>query len=214
MTSLEPLTPENSAIILIDFSVGFANLIGSTTVEHNENGVIALAKTAQAFDVPLLVTNGEDTDTPGPLYPQLQQVLQNHPVIRRSGNFNAFETSAFSAKVEDTGRKKLIMAGLMTEGCLLLTALDGLRRGFDVYTVVDASAGETIETHQVALQRLIQAGVTPLTWFSLAAEYQRTWARQETVEEFLHIMLHHSPSFAMNLAHHTAAQQSSLHTHS
>ncbi|QBD76592.1 isochorismatase family protein [Ktedonosporobacter rubrisoli] len=208
MTNLEPVTPENSSIILIDYSVGFANLIGSTTVEHNVNSVTALAKVALTFNVPLIVTNGQDTDTPGPIYPALHHLIADHPVVRRGGNFNAFETPEFAAAVEATGRKKLIMAGLMTEGCLLLTALEGLRRGFDVYVVIDACGGETVETHQIAVSRLVQAGAIPVSWFSLAAEYQRSWARQETVEDFLHVVLEHSPAFALNLAHHTAAQQS------
>lgn len=206
MTSLEPLTPGKSTIILIDFGVGFANLIGSTDVAHNVNGVVALARIAKAFDVPLIITGGQDTDVPGPFYPQVLEVLGEHPIVRRGGNFNAFETPEFVEAVSATGRKKLFMAGLMTEGCVLLTALDGVRRGFDVYVVVDACGGETVEGHQVAVQRLIQAGVVPVTWFALAAEYQQTWARQETVQQFTNIILHHAPTFGMHLATFTAAK--------
>ncbi len=202
----DPITTEDSAVVLIDHSVGFANAFRSHSVEKNVNNVTALAKTARAFDLPLVVTNGEDTGPPGPLYPQLLEVLGDEPIVRRRGQFNAFEHEEFAEAVKATGRRTLLMAGLMTEGCLLLTALEAVRRGYRVYAVVDASAGETLEAHEAAVQRLIMGGVTPAITLSIAAELQVSWDRLETVQSFAGLFQAHSPTLAMSLNAHQASQ--------
>jgi hypothetical protein len=98
------------------------------------------------------------------------------------------------------------MSGLLTEGCVLGTALAGLERGYEVYVAVDATAGETLETHQVAVQRMIQAGVVPVTWLSLASQYQGSYTNHETVQEFLDLMTQHSAAFGMLLQRQAARQ--------
>ena len=202
--SIEKLTSQNSAIVLVDYAVGFANLFRSHGIEENVNAATALVKTAQAFDVPLVVTAGQDSDAPGPIYPRVLAALGDHPVVRRGGEFDAFDSPAFEAAVRATGRTKLVIAGLMTEGCVLQTALGGLRRGYDVHVVVDASAGETTEAHQVALQRMVQAGVVPVTWMSVATEYQVSWGNFGTVRQYAGLIADHSPQLGMNLLTHAA----------
>jgi nicotinamidase-related amidase len=199
MASFERLTPQNSAIVLIDYAMGFANLFRSHSVEDNVNASVALAKTAQAFGVPLVVTHGRETDGPGPIYPDLRAALGDHPIIERAGEFDAFENDAFREAIAATGAKTLVLAGLMTEGCVLHTAMGALRHGYDVAVVGDASAGETPEVHELALQRMIQVGVAPLSWMSLATEYQVSWGRAETVGAYTGLILDHSPQLGMNL---------------
>ena len=91
------------------------------------------------------------------------------------------------------------MSGLLTEGCVLGTALAGLERGYEVYVAVDTAGGETLETHQVAVQRMVQAGVVPVTWLSLASQYQGTYTNVETARGFMGLMAQHSPAFGMLL---------------
>src|ERR1700733_10978188 len=178
------LTPENSAVVMIDHAVGFGNVFRSHDLSLHVNNTVGLAKTAGVFGIPLVLTNGADTG-PG-------------RVIVREGNFiNAFQTPQFAAAVESAGRRKLVMSGLLTEGCVLGTALAGLERGYGVYVAVDATAGETLETHQVAVQRMIQAGVVPVTWLSLASQYQGSYTNHETVQGFLGLMTQHSAAFGM-----------------
>jgi hypothetical protein len=98
------------------------------------------------------------------------------------------------------GRRRLVMAGLMTEGCLLQTALTAVADGYEVFAVVDACAGETREGHDTAIQRTVQAGVVPATWYSLAAEYQRKWTNQDTVAGFTRLIADHSAPTAMHFA--------------
>jgi nicotinamidase-related amidase len=195
--TLEKLTPENTTIVLIDYAVGFANLYRSHTVSENVRASTALAKTAKVFRTGLVVTSGPDNSTLGPLYPDLAAVLKGEPIVRRGGEFNAFDHPGFAAAVEKTGRKHLAIAGLMTEGCVLFTALEALRRGYSVSIVVDATAGETVEAHEVAIQRLIQAGAIPTTWASLATEFQVSWGNPATVKGYTGLLTDYSPQLGM-----------------
>src|SRR5580700_11673000 len=139
-----------------------------------------------------------DTGPYGPLFSELRAETGDGRVIVREGNFiNAFQTPQFAAAVESAGRRKLVMSGLLTEGCVLGTALAGLERGYEVYVAVDATAGETLETHQVAVQRMVQAGVVPVTWLSLASQYQGSYTNHQTVPGFLGLMAQHSPALGM-----------------
>src|SRR5690349_5777920 len=119
-------------------------------------------------------------------------VMIDHAV----GFGNVFR-SRFAAAIESAGRRKLVMFGLLIAGCVMGTAMAGLKLGYDVYDAVDATACETLETHLVAVQRMIQAEVVPVTWLSLASQYQRRYASHETVPEFLGLMAQHSPALGM-----------------
>ena len=192
------ISANDSAIILIDYSVGFANLYRSHSVAQNNNAAIAVAKIAQIYGVPLVVTNGPDEAPSGPLYPQLAEVLGRHPTVYRYGAFDGFDEEQFTEAIEATARRRLVIAGLMTEGCVIHTALTAVGRGYEVFLVADACAGETEEIHQVALRRMIQAGVIPTTWLSLASEYQRSWANEATEPGFAALIRDHAPAIAMH----------------
>ncbi|MUN41142.1 isochorismatase family protein [Actinomadura litoris] len=190
-----PLSPDNSAIVLVDHAIGFSNLIGSHTVEEVVSGTVALAKIAKVFDMPLVVTNGLDEAPSGPLFPELAEVLGDHPVVRRREGFDAFLDEDFAAAIEATGRRRLIMAGVQTDVCLALTALTALDRGHEVYAVVDASAATTRETHDTAVLRLVQAGVVPVNWLAVGSELQRTWTDERTASGFAQVIFEHLGSW-------------------
>jgi len=191
------LTSENSAVVMIDHAVGFGNVFRSHDLSLHVNNTVGLAKTAGVFGIPLVLTNGADTGPYGPLFSELRAVTGARVIVREGNFINAFETPEFAAAVESAGRRKLVMSGPLTEGCVLGTALAGLERGYEVYVAVDATAGETLETHQVAVQRMIQAGVVPVTWLSLASQYQGSYTNHETVPGFLDLMARHSAAFGM-----------------
>lgn len=175
------LSVDDSAIVLIDHAVGFANLIGSHTPEENIHGAVALAEIAKVFQIPLVVTGAPDDTPAGPLYPQLQEVLGDHPVIVRDDlGFDSFDNADFAAAIEATGRRQLVMAGVLTDMCLMLTALTAIERGYEVHVVVDASASTTKETHDTAVLRLVQAGAIPNNWFAVGSELQRSWTKLDT----------------------------------
>ncbi|GAA3021432.1 isochorismatase family protein [Streptomyces fulvorobeus] len=172
---------DNTGIVLIDYVTGFANVFTSQTVSENVNGAVGLAKAALGYEVPLVVTLGPAQDPRGPLYPELSALLGEHPVVHRGGSFDAFDHPGFEAAVAAMDRKHLVLAGLMTEGCIVHTALGALRRDYEVSLVIDATAGETPAIHDAAVTRLVQLGVTPTSWLSLASEFQRTYDDEKSV---------------------------------
>ncbi len=193
---LGPRTPADTAIVLIDYVTGFANSIGSQTLVENATGAVALAHIAQAYDVPLVVTLGPEGDPRGGLYPELAARLGDHPLVHRAGSFDSFVEDGFAEAVAATGRTHLAIAGIMSEGCVVHTALGALRAGYAVSMVVDATAGETTTSHDAAMTRLVQAGATPTTWLSLASEFQVTYQNTATIDEFRAIQ-RYSPKYAM-----------------
>ncbi|MFE9775764.1 isochorismatase family protein [Streptomyces sp. NPDC005931] len=202
--TLEPLTPLNTTIVLVDHAVGFANVLRSHDTAQHVSNVVGLAKTALWYESGLVVTNGLPDKPSGPLYTQLQEVLGDHPVIERAGNFNGFLDEGFARAVRDTGRRKLAIAGVSTEGCVLQTVLGALREDYEVYVVVDASASVTVETHAVAVQRMVQAGAVPVTWFSLAGEFQVDH-RRPTAPHFQRLMREHVPTMAIGVQSYLSA---------
>jgi nicotinamidase-related amidase len=150
--------------------------------------ITAVAQTAKLFRLPVVLTtvnvkNGRNK----PTIPQVMSVLGDVEQIDRS-SMNSWEDAAFVAAVKATGRKKLIMVALWTEVCLAFPTLDAIREGYEVYPVVDAVGGTSIEAHRAALERIVQAGAQPVTWTSLLCELQRDWARTETAETFAKIL--------------------------
>ena len=204
----EPLTPANTTVVLIDHAVGFANLLRSHDTATHVNNVTGLAKTARLYGSGLVVTNGEPSKPSGPLYPELLTAIGDHPVFERASAraFNAFLDKDFADAVRATGRTNLAMAGIATDGCLLQTALAALREGYNVFPVADASASPSKEAHDAAVQRMVLAGAVPVTWWSLAAEFQlepqfeHAPHRLRLMEEFLPAMAMSGRTFFAGVA--------------
>jgi nicotinamidase-related amidase len=143
------------------------------------NNVVMLAKTAKAFGVPTILTTVVE-ERGGYLLQGLQDVFPDQKPINRTF-INTWEDSRVVDAIKATGRKKLIIAGLWTEICVAMPAIQALDDGYAVYVVTDASGGTTREAHDVAVQRMVQAGVVPITSMAVGAELQRDWAREATV---------------------------------
>lgn len=186
---LEPFTPENTTILMVDYSIGFLNSFRSHTVSDHLTGTVALAKIGLGFKTGLVVNLGAGQKP----YPQLVEALGDHPIIFRGGEYNALDNPDVVKAVEEAGRPRLVIGGISTDGCVIETAFGALRRGYSVGLVADATAGETRETHELALQRMIQAGVVPLSWLSLATELQMDWQRQETAKAYFSLIAEASP---------------------
>lgn len=183
------LTPQNCVLILIDHQpYQFASLRShdSQTVINN---VVALAKTAKVFGVPTLLTTVME-ERGGYILKQLQDVYPDQKPINRTF-INTWEDKRVVDWVKQTGRKKIVIAALWSEICLTFPAIQAAGEGYEVYAVTDASGGASLEAHEVSIQRMIQAGVTPITWGVFPAELQRDWARTETVQELAKVLLEH-----------------------
>jgi len=182
------LTPDNSALILIDYQPGLIDGTKSVSREILINNVVALAKTGSLFRLPIVLSTvaveaGYQEDT----VPELKSVLPGVPTIDRS-KVNAWEEPAFRQAVEATGRRKLIMAGLWTEVCLVFPALDLLNEGYQVYAVSDASGGTSVDAHERGMQRIIQAGAIPVTWEAVTAELGRLNMADYDINGFLELL--------------------------
>jgi nicotinamidase-related amidase len=170
------LTPQNAALILIDYQPTQVAAVRSIDQDLLTKNVASTLKLARLFDLPLVhstvnVSSGRQAPTISPL----AELLDGHPAIDRT-TINAWEDQEFLAAVRETGRRKLIMCALWTEMCLAFPALDALQEGYEVYPVVDAIGGTSAEAHRAALERVVRAGAQPITWVSLAGELQRDWA--------------------------------------
>ena len=187
------LTPENSALILIDFQPGLVDGTRSVGREILVNNVVALAKTGSLFRLPIVlstvaVTAGYQEDT----IAELKSALPDIPTVDRF-KVNAWEEPAFREAVIATGRRKLIMAGLWTEVCLVFPALDLLNEGYQVYAVSDASGGTSVDAHERGMQRIIQAGAVPITWEAVMAELARLNIEDYDMNGFMELMNVHLP---------------------
>jgi nicotinamidase-related amidase len=178
------LTPQNAAVVIIDYQPVQVSSIASRDKRQLVANITALARIAKLYKLPVvLATVNVSTGRNQPTIHQITEVLGDVPIIDRT-SINAWEDKDFVEAVKATGRRKLVMAALWTEVCLVHPALDALADGYEVYPVVDACGGTSLEAHNAALDRLQQAGARPTSWVQLICELQRDWNREATVPGF------------------------------
>ena len=184
------LTPDNCVLILIDhqpFQVAGLRSHDTQTVISN---VVGLAKSAKIFGVPTLLTTVLERQG-GYLIKPLQDVFPKQKPIDRTF-IKTWEDARVVDWVKKSGRKKIVMAALWTEICLAMPAIQALGEGYEVYIVTDASGGVSLEAHEMAIQRMVQAGAVPITWMVLASELQRDWARTGTAPALAEMLVEHA----------------------
>jgi nicotinamidase-related amidase len=183
------LTPENAAFLIIDYQpaqIGAVHSMDRALLLKNAVSTVRLIKT---FGVPVVhSTVNVATGRGQPTLPELAGLLADDKPLDRT-TVNAWEDIEVLQAVHATGRRKLILCALWTEICMAFTALDALREGYEVFPVVDAIGGTSPEAHRAGLDRVMQAGAQPISWVSLAVELQRDWARQDTVDAVIEIVL-------------------------
>jgi len=183
------LTPKNAALLVIDYQP--SQLAGVRSMDRDLllKNVVSTAKIAKLFGLPIVhSTINVKTGRGQPTLPPLAEVLAGDPPIDRTTT-NAWEDANFLDAVRATSRRKLLICALWTEICMAFPALDAMGEGYEVYPVVDAIGGTSLEAHNAGLQRVVQAGAKPTSWVALAVELQRDWARLETVQEVVQIVL-------------------------
>ncbi|MDR3216427.1 MAG: hydrolase [Clostridiaceae bacterium] len=173
------LDPEDCVLMLVDHQAQMYFGIEAKTRGAVMNAAQGLARTAAIFKVPVVMTTVTASTFAGPMYEEILNVFPGHTPIDRT-TLNAWEDVRVKKAVASTGRKNIIIAGLWTEVCVTFPALSALSDGYDVFVVSDACAGSSKEAHDMAMQRIIQAGATPITWQALLLEFQRDWANKET----------------------------------
>jgi len=182
------LTPQNSAFLVIDYQPSQFAAVRSMDTDLLRKNIVSTVKTAAAFNLPIVHSTVNVAAFQGNTVPELAELLGDNPAIDCT-TVNSWEDVGFLAAVRATARRKLIFCALWTEVCMAFTALDALRDGYEVYPVVDAIGGTSVEAHRAGIERVVQAGGRPISWVSLACELQRDWARKGTMAEVFEIVL-------------------------
>ncbi len=209
---LEVLTPHNSQIIFIDQQPQMAFGVQSIDRQTLKNNVVGLAKAAKAFNIPTTITTVESDSFSGYTYPELLDVFPNQKTLERT-SMNSWDDQKVRDALAANGRKKVVVSGLWTEVCNTTFALCAMLEGdYEIYMVADASGGTSKDAHDYAMQRMIQAGVVPVTWQQVALEWQRDWARRDTYDAVMAIAKEHSGAYGMGVDYaytmvHKAAQR-------
>lgn len=195
------IAKEDAVLLLIDHQPQM--LFGARSATDPQslvNNVATLAKLGRLFEIPTILTSIAAESFGGQLIPELREVFPGHHVIDRTF-INAWQDGRIRDAVAATGRTKLIIAGLWTEVCLTLPALSAKEQGVDVYAVVDASAGSSQAAHDAAVQRMILAGVAPVSVAQLLSEFQRDWAREETYGPLNEIITQHMGAWGQGVTY-------------
>jgi nicotinamidase-related amidase len=194
------LKPEECAMLFIDFQAGLGFGVESVSRQVVLNNAVALARTGVAFKVPVVASTSASRVYSGPLLPALQEALPSVKAIERK-NMNLWEDDTAKNAVLSTHRRRLIVAGFLTEACVSFPALSALKDGFEVFVVADACGGLTPVSHELALRRLEQGGARLTSWIQLLLEFQRDWTRHETYEAARAIVVANGGGYGMGLAY-------------
>jgi nicotinamidase-related amidase len=195
---IELLTPDNSVLLFIDHQPQMAFGVVNIDRQLLKNNVVALAKSAKVFQVPTILTTVETESFSGYMWPELLDVFPKADLLERT-SMNSWDDKKVRDAVGKTGRKKLILSGLWTEVCINLCAFSAMTDGYEVYVVEDACGGTSEMAHRASMDRMVQAGVVPMTWQQVLLEWQRDWARRDTYDAVMDIVTEHSGAYGMGV---------------
>lgn len=200
------LSKSDAAVLLVDHQTGLiSSLVRDYGVDEFKNNVLALANTANFFDLPVILTTSFEDGPNGPLMQELIELFPNAPKIARPGQINAWDNEEFVKTIEATGKKQLIIAGVVTDVCVAFPALSAINAGYEVFVVTDASGTFSKQVADAALMRMAHGGVQLMNWFSVAAELQRDW--RNDVEGFGALLAKHLPSYQNIIGSYMGAQK-------
>lgn len=194
------LEPHDCTLLLIDQQAGLAFGVGSIDRQVLLNNVVALSKTAAAFQIPSIVSTSATKVYSGPLMPAVRAVLPDVEIFDRH-SMNLWEDEGARTAVEATGRRRLLVSGLLTEACVTQPVLSALAAGYEVLVVADACGGLTPVSHDLALRRLEAAGATMTSWLQVLLELQRDWTRKATYDAARAIVETHAGGYGIGLAY-------------
>jgi len=194
MTKYNKLSKDNAAVLLVDHQAGLLSLVRDFTPDEFKNNVLALADLAKFFELPTILTTSFEQGPNGPLVPELKAMFPDAPYIARPGQINAWDNADFVAAVKKTGRKQLIIAGVVTDVCVAFPALSAMEEGFEVFVVTDASGTFNTTVRDAAWSRMTQNGAQLMNWFSVACELHRDW--RNDIEGLGKLLSNHLPAYS------------------
>ncbi|MBX3616698.1 isochorismate family cysteine hydrolase YcaC [Nitrosomonas sp.] len=187
------LSKDNAVCLLVDHQSGLISLVQDFSPGEFKNNVLALADIAKFFNLPTILTTSFEDGPNGPLVPELKEIFPDAPYIPRPGQINAWDNEDFVKAIEKTGRKQLIIAGVVTDVCVAFPALSAIEAGYEVFVVTDASGTFNEVTRHAAWARMAAAGVQLMNWFSVASELHRDW--RNDVEGLGALLSNHLPNY-------------------
>lgn len=196
------LDKSEAAVLLVDHQSGLCNIVGDFGPDDFKNNVLALADAAKYFQLPTILTTSFESGPNGPLVPELKEIFPDSPCIARPGQINAWDNEDFVKAVKATGRRQLIIAGVVTEVCVAFPALSALEDGYEVFVVADASGTFNQTTREAAWHRMQAAGAQLMTWFGVACELHRDW--RNDVEGLAALFSNHLPAYRNLITSHSA----------
>jgi len=192
------LTPDNCLVALIDHQPQM--LFGTSNFDRQGiiNNTVALSKAARVFEVPVVRTTVETKSFSGNMWPQLKAIFPDQTPIERS-SMNSWDDKNFVAAIEQTGKKKIVLAGLWTETCVALPSVQAIHDGYEIYVVEDCCGDVSQLAHDNAMKRVIQAGAKPVTSLSVMLEWQRDWAHKGTYDAVMDIVKAHYGAYGIGV---------------
>lgn len=193
-TTRPRLSVADAAMLLVDHQAGLMSLVQDYGPDEFKNNVLALADIAKLFKLPTILTTSFESGPNGPILPELKSLFPDAPFIPRPGQINAWDNEDFVKAVKATGRKQLIIAGVVTDVCVAFPTLCALQEGFQVFVVTDASGTFNKSVRDAALIRMAIAGAEMTNWFAVACELQRDW--RNNMEGLANLLAAHLPAYA------------------
>lgn len=199
------LSKDDAVVLLVDHQTGLiSGLVRDQTPEAFKNNVEALADTAKFFNLPVIISTSFENGPNGPFLAGIKNMFPEAAYIPRPGQINAWDNDDFVNAINATGKKQLIIAGVVTEVCVAFPALSALKAGYEVFVVTDASGTMNEITRDASWLRMQQAGAQLTSWFAVAAELQRDW--RNDVEGFGQLISSHLPGYQTVIGSHMASQ--------
>ncbi|GAB3790358.1 isochorismatase family protein [Dyella agri] len=197
-SQLDPLTPENSIVLMVDYQPQFVFSVQSMDVSKLISNAEGLSMAAKVFNVPTFYATISANQFGGQFFHQLTDARPDVKPFDRTV-INPMEYPPLNDAIAHTGRKKLLVSGLWTDSCVTLPVLSALKEGYEVYVVVDASGDVSKESHEMAVQRMVKAGAIPVTWLAVMLEWQGDWKRHDTAVQVQKIAQTHGGAWGQGI---------------
>jgi nicotinamidase-related amidase len=192
------VSPQDHTLIMIDHQSQMAFATKSIDAVTLRNNAAMVAEAAAGFKVSTILTTVAEKTFSGPIFDEIKDAFPGADVIDRT-SMNTWEDGRVTDRVNQIGKNRLVFAGLWTSVCIVGPTLSALDQGFEVYVIADACGDVTDEAHDRAMDRMVQAGVRPMTSLQYLLELQRDWARTETYDLTTGIAKRHGGGYGLGI---------------
>lgn len=205
MALYQRLEKDKVLVLFVDHQTGLLSLVHDFPAYEFKNSVLALAGITRYFNLPAILTTSFETGPNGPLVPELKEMLPHATYIARPGQINAWDNEEFVEAIKASGKKQLIIAGIVTDVCVAFPTLSALHAGYEVFVAIDASGTTSTAIRDAAHIRMSQAGAQLVNWFSIASELQLDW--RNDVQGFGELIVTYEPNYKALMESFTAQKK-------